>query len=130
MLHDTVEDCGGKPILGKIKKQFGREVAAIVESCTDSFEAGPKRNWKARKLAHLEELRRCDSETLLVIAADKLHNLTAIERDIRVVGQDVWKRFNAEPPDLFWYYDSVVEILEARLRNPIVRATERSVAGR
>ena len=46
LLHDAVEDCGGKPMLTKIKAQFGWEVAAIVESCTDSFEEGPKRDWK------------------------------------------------------------------------------------
>ena len=42
LLHDAVEDCGGKPILVEIEAQFGPEVAAIVESCTDSFEEGPK----------------------------------------------------------------------------------------
>lgn len=121
LLHDTVEDCGGKPILSKIQRQFGREVAAIVEGCTDSFEAEPKRGWKERKLAYLEELRRCDSDTLLVVAADKLHNITAIERDLGFVGQEVWKRFDAEPADQFWYYDSVVEILESRLRSAMVQ---------
>jgi hypothetical protein len=64
---------------------------------------------------------------LLVIAADKPHNLTAIERDLRDMGQEVWKRFNAEPSDQFWYYGSVVGVLEARLRNPIVPALKETL---
>jgi hypothetical protein len=64
---------------------------------------------------------------LLVVAADKLHNLTAIERDLLAVGQDVWRRFNAEPPDQFWYYGSVVEILERGLKNPIVQCLKETL---
>jgi len=101
LLHDAVEDCSGKPLLEKIEEQFGRGVVTIVESCTDSFDVGQKREWMERKQAHLQELQHCDSESLLVIAADKLHNVIAIERDLRDVGQDVWKRFNAEPAEQF-----------------------------
>ncbi|WP_109485404.1 HD domain-containing protein [Occallatibacter savannae] len=122
LLHDAVEDCGGKPTLIQIEAQFGNDVAGIVESCSDSFEVGPKLGWRERKQAHLEHLRRCDETVLLVTAADKLHNLSAIERDLRDKGPEIWKRFNAEPSDQFWYYDSVLEILESRLGNSIVQS--------
>src|ERR1039457_5654488 len=107
-------------MLAKIEAQFGREVAAIVEACTDSFEAGPKRDWRERKEAYLEHLRHCDSASLIVVAADKLHNLTAIERDLGQIGATLWSRFNAKPDLQRWYYDSVIEILNERLKNPIV----------
>src|SRR5271155_4643372 len=38
LLHDAVEDEGGLPRLHDIEANFGKEVAAIVEGCTDSFE--------------------------------------------------------------------------------------------
>ena len=120
LLHDAVEDCGGKPTLVKLEEQFGREVAAIVESCTDSFEEGPKRDWKVRKEEYLQHLRDCDSASLFVVAADKLHNLTAIERDLRQLGTALWSRFNATPDQQRWYYDSAIGILKERLDNPIV----------
>ena len=120
LLHDAVEDCGGKPTLVKIEAQFGPDVAAIVESCTDSFEEGPKRDWRERKEEYLQHLRDCDSASLIVVAADKLHNLTAIERDLRLEGAALWSRFNAGPKQQRWYYDSVIEILNERLKNPIV----------
>jgi (p)ppGpp synthase/HD superfamily hydrolase len=120
LLHDAVEDCGGKPTLVKIEAQFGQEVAAIVEACTDSFEEGPKRGWKERKEEYLQHLRDCDSASLIVVAADKLHNLTAIQRDLRLEGATLWSRFNAGPDDQLWYYQSVIKILKKRIDNPIV----------
>jgi (p)ppGpp synthase/HD superfamily hydrolase len=120
LLHDAVEDCGGTPVLKNIEAQFGREVAAIVESCTDSFEEGPKRNWRERKEEYLQHLRDCDSASLIVVAADKLHNLTVIQKDLRQLGTALWNRFNATPDQQRWYYDSVMEILNERLDNPII----------
>ncbi len=128
LLHDTVEDCGGKPTLVKIEAQFEREVAAIVESCTDSFEEGAKRDWKERKEEYLQHLRDCDSASLIVVAADKLHNLTAIQRDLEQLGTALWSRFNAGPDEQRWYYDSVIKILKERLDNPIVSTLDETYA--
>jgi hypothetical protein len=55
-----------------------------------------------------------------VVAADKLHNLTAIERDLGQLGATLWSRFNATPDLQRWYYNAVIEILKERLDNPIV----------
>jgi hypothetical protein len=57
---------------------------------------------------------------LIVVAADKLQNQTAIERDLEQLGETLWSRFNATPDLQRWYYDSVIEILNERLDNPIV----------
>ena len=128
LLHDAVEDCGGEPVLAEIKARSGSEVAAIVEYCTDSFEIGPQRDWRERKVAYLEHLQESDGASLLVVAADKLHNLQSIQRDISNEGSGVWLRFNAGPDDQIWYYDSIVEILKRRLHNPIVSALKQTLA--
>src|ERR1700686_904550 len=52
LLHDAAEDRGGKPTLRKIRRKFGKRVAAIVEACSDSFEM-PKAPWLKRKNEHL-----------------------------------------------------------------------------
>ena len=38
LLHDAVEDGGGKPVLDEIKKRFGQNVASIVDGCTETYE--------------------------------------------------------------------------------------------
>ena len=35
LLHDAVEDQGGRPTLDEIQKRFGDEVAQIVDGCTE-----------------------------------------------------------------------------------------------
>ncbi|PLX74812.1 MAG: hypothetical protein C0607_09955 [Azoarcus sp.] len=42
LLHDSAEDCGGQPMLDAVRVLFGDEVAAIVEACTDTFDAYSK----------------------------------------------------------------------------------------
>ena len=49
---------------------------------------------------------------ILVCAADKLHNARSILIDCRVIGEDIWKRFNAPPQEIRWYYESLVNTLE------------------
>src|SRR5208337_2954515 len=33
LLHDVVEDCGGKPMLKQVHRNFGARVAKIVDGC-------------------------------------------------------------------------------------------------
>ena len=40
MLHDAVEDGGGRAMLERIARSFGPRVAAIVEACSDTVDLG------------------------------------------------------------------------------------------
>src|ERR1700746_2160469 len=73
-LHDAVEDCGGAKRLRDIERKFGKQVAKIVEGCTDTDQT-PKPPWLARKKAYIAHLRSASAPTQIVSAADKLHNL-------------------------------------------------------
>lgn len=114
LLHDAVEDCGGRPMLEKIRQRYGDTVAAIVEGCTDSFVVSPdaKEDWQARKERYLEHLCKADRPTLLVAACDKFHNLSNTVRDIRAGGAAVFARFKAGPTDQIWYYTRCAEIID------------------
>ena len=48
-LHDGPEDQGGRPVLDRIRNEFGDRVADIVDTCTDTFE-DQKPDWIPRKL--------------------------------------------------------------------------------
>lgn len=48
LLHDAVEDQGGKATLGRIRQLFGDRAARIVEACSDT-DVVPKPPWRGRK---------------------------------------------------------------------------------
>jgi GTP pyrophosphokinase len=64
LLHDAVEDQGGKPQLEKIRDRFGPAVAEIVAGCTDS-DTMPKPPWRERKEAYLAHLPSANRATQL-----------------------------------------------------------------
>ncbi len=114
LLHDSVEDCGIDP--EQMRARFGDEVANIVVACSDSLEKNPdnKKRWRPRKEAYLEHLRTAPSPVLLVSAADKLHNVRSIVKDLTEIGYRVWARFKGDKEGSLWYYETLVEILKAR----------------
>ena len=74
-----------------------------------------KRPRRERKEAQLAHLREAEPEVLALKAADTLHNVQSILRDLRIHGERVWERFNAPREEQLWYYGSVAEIIAARL---------------
>src|SRR5271155_5187018 len=90
LLHDAVEDQGGKPRLREIRKKFGPRVARIVDGCTDA-DTIPKPPWLERKKSYIRHIRSADSSTCLVSAADKLYNAREILDDYRVHGDRLWQ---------------------------------------
>lgn len=113
LLHDAVEDQGGIATADVIRERFGDRVADIVLACTDSVSADPsqKAPWEERKRRHIEKLGAVERDVALVTAADKLHNLAAMLRDVRREGPRTLTRFNA-PDRLAWYFRSVADALE------------------
>lgn len=116
LLHDVVEDQGGKARLADVAARFGERVAAIVAGASDTAQM-PKPPWRERKqryLAHLADPSTSRS-VLLVSAADKLHNARSILRDLRTEGPAIWSRFNAGPDDQLWYYRELRDVFGRRL---------------
>ena len=122
LLHDAVEDGGGRPMLNRIRTQFGTQVAAIVEACSDSLDGEDARSWRERKasyVAHLPDVT--DEATLRVALADKVHNARSIVRDYRAEGHALWDRFpNKTVEDQLWYYRALLKFFSARHAGPLV----------
>jgi (p)ppGpp synthase/HD superfamily hydrolase len=72
LLHDSVEDQGGRGRLEDVRNRFGERVARIVEACSDSLadtaKGERKAQWLERKKAYLEHLRAADDDILRVFA--------------------------------------------------------------
>jgi GTP pyrophosphokinase len=132
LLHDSIEDAplelGATGVRRIIADQFGADVLRIVEACTDT-DVQPKPDWIARKRAYLEHLPDAPEEAVLVSAADKLHNVRAIRRDFRAVGELLWLRFNpdAAKPGILGYYRALVGVFNAMWPHPIVADLDREM---
>jgi len=130
LLHDAVEDQGGLATLETIRHLFGDRVATAVESCSDSVVSDPasKPPWRERKEKYLAHLQHATEDAGLVAAADKLHNVRAVVKDFRELGDRVWSRFNAAKQDELWYYTALAETLPpTRISQPLLEELTRVV---
>jgi (p)ppGpp synthase/HD superfamily hydrolase len=120
LLHDAVEDGGGRPLLERIEREFGSRAAKIVEGLSDTIEPGPVTPWVERKARYLEQLEGCEDEgTLRVALADKLHNAGSIVRSYRQSGDLLWERFTEKSAQQqLWYLRQLVELFSRKRPGP------------
>jgi GTP pyrophosphokinase len=97
LLHDVVEDGGGRTALAEIEAAFGPAVAAIVLANSDAVDDADRvsggAGWYARKRAYLDGFCDKSPAALRVSLADKVHNARSILLDYRTHGDELWARF-------------------------------------
>ena len=129
MLHDSVEDGGGRPMLERIENSFGPRVAAIVEGCSDSVDGQPTEPWIERKRRYLAHLPAVEDDGILRVAlADKVNNARSLVRAYREEGQALWARFPQRTAhEQLWYYRGLVQFFEGRRPGPLTEDLGRAV---
>ena len=105
LLHDVIEDCKGYSS-GDITDKFGITVAKYVN---DVSEPDKSLDWKTRKINHIEHIKDACFESKVLCAADKIHNLYSLEKDMKIQGDIIWDSFNAPKDEIIWYYVSMYE---------------------
>lgn len=115
VLHDTVEDCENISI-EDIKQAFGERVAQLVNAESED----KTKTWQERKSHTLQFLKNEASEDMKIVAlGDKLSNMRAIARDYKVVGDQLWDRFNVKnKARIGWYYKGLRESLTSMNQYP------------
>jgi len=126
LLHDAVEDQGGRPMLERIRQRFGEKVAGIVLECTDA-EVVPKPPWEERKRAYVAAIPRKSDEGRLVSLADKVHNAREILEDYRQDGEALWGRFNGGRKGTLWYYRALADAFRGRTPDRLWKQLEEAV---
>ncbi|HZK79706.1 MAG TPA: HD domain-containing protein [Humisphaera sp.] len=127
LLHDAVEDQGGKPTLEEIRRRFGDHVASIVDGCTDT-DQHPKPPWRERKQAYIDHVHHASPSVCLVSACDKLHNSRCILSDVRVEGDAAFKKFTGSKDGTLWYYRSLVNGFAGKIPKRLADELERVVS--
>jgi hypothetical protein len=114
-----------------IGDRVGTAVLDLVGAVTElKEEEGKKRPWIVRKMEQHVDLRHASPEVAALKAADMLHNLRSINRDLSG-GRDVLARFNAPVGDTLWNYTVVHMLVAERLANcktGLVHAVEQELA--
>lgn len=140
VLHDIVEDTGGDNRLREIQSMFGSRVAQIVHDATDSTVEDPsaKPPWRDRKEQHIARVRRlaapsgdgsaADPGACLVIACDKLHNLSDTAAAVDASGEAYLDRFNGGREGTRWYYRTMFEALRPALPDTLIEAMSKRLA--
>jgi hypothetical protein len=83
MLHDSVEDGGGRPML----ERTARRPARGSRRSSDTVDGHPTGRWIESKRRYLRHLATVDDDAILPVAlADKVHNARSIVRDCRREG--------------------------------------------
>ncbi len=129
LLHDAAEDHGGSLRLRDIERNFGLNVARMVEGLSDSLaeDSSNKQAWQKRKQGYLQRLRQEPADVRLISAADKLYNARTILEDYRKIGPKVWDRFKRGRQEQIWYFDELLAIFKSSAPNRIVEELERVV---
>lgn len=80
LLHDTLEDCSDKIDIEKIRKEFGTQVAELVDGLTKLVQI----RIEDKEDAHMESLRKMflamakDVRVIFIKLADRLHNMRTL----------------------------------------------------
>ena len=126
LLHDAIEDQGGKAAAEEVLRRFGRPVSEIVEGCTDT-DTRPKPPWRQRKEAFIARLPGASRSVRLVTAADKLHNVRSLLREYRLRGESLWDRFRGGRDGTLWYHRAVTDALSQAGTTPLIEELDRAV---
>ena len=110
LLHDLIEDTDYdyKYIFNK----FGKEVADMVITVT---EDNTIEDYRERKTAFIENIKKANDEIILIEFFDKLHNLlsdyeTFLEKNTYDLSSNKYE-------DVKWFYLSFLEIFEDRIKD-------------
>jgi (p)ppGpp synthase/HD superfamily hydrolase len=124
LLHDVVEDCAGWT-LARVEKEFGPRVRSIVAELTED----KTKSWEERKHWAVDHAAHMSSEALAVKAADKLHNLQSLVRDLGNASDPsiVWAKFKGGRERTLAMSAALVEALAPRVDERLARALRASM---
>lgn len=108
VLHDTLEDT--ELTVADLKEYCSQKTVDLVLVQSED----KSKSWKERKQHTIETLKNStrDIDVLIVHLADKLSNMRSINRDVNIIGDELWDRFNQKmKSEQGWYYKSILENL-------------------
>ena len=119
LLHDTVEDTDYT--IEELTEDFGGPVAEIVRTLTEpSAKSTEYPNSAARKKQYLKQLKGGKEESLIVVAADKLHITRSMVEEYYEDHTRFLADFGSAIENRLQFYQELSNILNRNLKNAIL----------
>ena len=118
-LHDTVEDTDYAP--SEVKEDFGKNVLAIIMPLSEPLDKhGQRFPWKERKVEYIKQLKKAPEESLLICAADKIHNMRSIVEDYTPEPRRFIADFEGTLDERLHMYQELSNLLNRKLESDIL----------
>ena len=118
LFHDILEDKNSSKRINIIKLKFGNKVLNIVKQCSNPPNLKKENfSWIEGKKKFLESMSKKSQSSLLVCICDKFHSLNCLISDYNKIGKKVWKNYDIEPNEAYWYYKSLCQNFKKSLKN-------------
>ena len=119
LLHDTLEDTDYTAT--ELQEDFGGKVREIVEALTEPQNEGDKKySWREQKQRYAKQLKKAPTESLLIAAADKIHNMRAIVEEYFDDHVRFMNEFGGSLDERIIQYQDISNVLNSRLKNDII----------
>ncbi|MFT5849587.1 MAG: (p)ppGpp synthase/HD superfamily hydrolase [Patiriisocius sp.] len=119
LLHDTLEDTDYTA--AELEDDFGGKVREIVEALSEPQDTDTKEyGWKERKAIYAKQLRKAPQESLLIAAADKIHNMRAMVEEYYDDHGRFLKEFSGDLDDRLVQYQDIANAINRRLKSDIL----------
>ncbi len=111
LLHDTIEDVEGYEYTNLLD-DFGKRVADIVEGVTEEVYVSNPEYSREQKIEQFEGMltrtvkkaKDAGADSLLVMAADKIHNIQSMVKGVRENGKEFLLKFKMPMTQKIKYY--------------------------
>jgi (p)ppGpp synthase/HD superfamily hydrolase len=119
LLHDTLEDTDYT--IDELQEDFGGRVREIVEAVTEPKSTPENRiSWKDRKKIYAEQLKKGPEESVLVAAADKIHNFRTLVEDYTDGHDRFMEDFGKNFDERLEVYQIIANVINNRLKGQIL----------
>ncbi len=119
LLHDTLEDTDYSA--RELEEDFGGTVRDIVISITEPpRKSNDRKDVGEQKKQYLKNIKNAPEKALMVLAADKIHNMRAIVEEYFDNHSGFMADFGAYPEDRLLMYQEISNTLNRALKNDIL----------
>lgn len=121
MLHDVLEDT---PVtVEELRRDFGREVADLVNEVSEQDKSLP---WEKRKERYLDHIKTATTDAKAIAAADKIHNINSILVSLER-GADIWNAFKRGREAQIDRFRRLLATLRAGWNHPLLDELESAI---